>query len=451
MHLIVVGINFKTADVEVREKLHFSNDVIADALAKLNTFCSVKGSVILSTCNRVEIYASVDVVKTGFDDVVQFISEFHHIPQERLIPFLYQKNCQAAVVHLFKVAASLDSMVIGEYQIQGQVRDAYYEAQACSATNSMLNKVFQTAIQIGKKVRSETNIGAGSVSVATLAVDMVKKVFEDKTNVNILLIGAGKFSNLTAANFQQEFADCSISVTNRSVEKATEMAHRLNGKVIEYHEKVEKLADYDVILASTSAPNYIITKEDLVNAGIKFDDTKVFIDLSIPRNIDPEINSIENCMVFSIDDINKLIDANLEKRSGEIEKAEEIISEISEDYYQWYSKQFIIPTMMEIKKELKIIKNNVMSYEESFMKSLDDKQKEVLSTMFDNYTDRIIKVIMVNFRKSNSKEDLIAMTKNLKHTFTLDVSDNPHQHPHNIPQNNPHNNPHHPHHPHGQK
>ena len=188
MHLIVVGINFKTADVVIREKLHFSNEVLTDAFSKLNSYGSIKGSVILSTCNRVEIYASADVVENGLNDIVKFMSDFHQISVERILPYVYQKNCQAAVVHLFKVAASLDSMVIGEYQIQGQVRDAYYAAQACSATNSMLNKVFQTAIQIGKKVRSETKIGAGSVSVATLAVEMVKKVFEDKINMNVLLI-----------------------------------------------------------------------------------------------------------------------------------------------------------------------------------------------------------------------------------------------------------------------
>lgn len=171
MHLLVVGINFKTADVSIREKLHFSNEIKPKALHLLNTYKSIKGSVILSTCNRGNLHLGKRCGK-GSNEVLDFISTFHSIPTEQLLPIVYKKNCQDAVVHLFKVASSLDSMVLGEYQIQGQVRDAYFEAMNSESTNGLLNKVFQTAIQIGKKVRSETKIGDGSVSVATLAVDM---------------------------------------------------------------------------------------------------------------------------------------------------------------------------------------------------------------------------------------------------------------------------------------
>ena len=177
MHLLVIGINFKTADVSVREKLHFSNELNSRALNQLNEYKTINGSVILSTCNRVEIYTAVNNVEEASKDVINFISHFHSIPVESLLPVIYKKNCQDAVVHLFKVASSLDSMVLGEYQIQGQVRDAYFAAKENHSTNALLNKVFQTAIQIGKKVRSETKIGDGSVSVATLAVDMVRADF----------------------------------------------------------------------------------------------------------------------------------------------------------------------------------------------------------------------------------------------------------------------------------
>jgi len=420
MHLLVVGINFKSADVSIRERLHFSNEVNSIALDKLNKYKSINGSVILSTCNRVEIYAAVNNVEKGGDDVVDFISTFHSIPVESLMPVIYKKNCKEAVVHLFKVTSSLDSMVLGEYQIQGQVRDAYNRAKDCQSTTSMLNKVFQTAIQIGKKVRSDTKIGDGSVSVATLAVDMVKHIFTDRSNLNVLLIGAGKISKLTAECFKKEFTNCNITITNRS--DATELADSVDGKVIEYSKRFDAIPDNDVIIASTSAPNYIMCRHEIniMEEALK-NKTRIFIDLSIPRNIDPEINKIQNCFVYSIDDINKLIDSNLDKRNMEVNRAESIIEDISEDYFQWYSKQFIIPTMMEIKQGLVVLKQNTLDLHGTFMNKLDDTQKENLHLLLDAYSDKIIKVIMVNLRKASTKEEMISITKTLKNSFTLDI------------------------------
>ena len=420
MHLLVVGINFKTADVSTREKLHFSNEIKPKALHLLNTYKSIKGSVILSTCNRVEIYTSVNDVEKGSNEVLDFISTFHSIPTEQLLPIVYKKNCQDAVVHLFKVASSLDSMVLGEYQIQGQVRDAYFEAKDNESTNGLLNKVFQTAIQIGKKVRSETKIGDGSVSVATLAVDMVKQIFGDRENVNILLIGAGKISNLTADYLQQKFKNCNISVANRS--GATELAQRVDAKTIEYSERFTGILENDIIIASTSAPNFIVCRHEISMMEEALQGkTRIFIDLSIPRNIDPEINNIDNCFVYSIDDINKMIDSNLDKRTLEVSKAEEIIKDISEDYFEWYSKQFIMPAMAEIKKGLVVVKQSTLDLHEAFTNKLDEAQKEDLSKVLDAYSDRIIKVIMSNLRKASTREEMISITKTLKDSFTIET------------------------------
>jgi glutamyl-tRNA reductase len=419
MHLLVIGINFKTADVSVREKLHFSNEVNSTALNLLNTYQSIKGSVILSTCNRVEIYASVSDIEKGSDEILNFISVFHTIPVESLLPIVYKKKCQDAVLHLFKVASSLDSMVLGEYQIQGQVRDAYFEAKENQSTNGMLNKVFQTAIQIGKKVRSETKIGDGSVSVATLAVDMVKQIFENRPNLNVLFIGAGKISTLTATYFQQQFPNCNITLTNRS--GATELAESVHGKTIPYDQRFAAILENEVIIASTSAPNFIVCQHEMIMMAEALQgNTKIFIDLSIPRNIDPKINEIENCFVYSIDDINKKINANLGKRSLEITKAEQIIQEISEDYFQWYSKQFIIPIMSEIKKGMVILKQSTLDLHKSFASKLDDVQKEELDKLLDAYSDKIIKVIMSNLQKASSKEEIISISKTLKNSFTIE-------------------------------
>ncbi|MDD3078479.1 MAG: glutamyl-tRNA reductase [Paludibacter sp.] len=420
MHLLVTGINFKTADVSIREKLHFANEIIPEALQRLNSYKSLEGSVILSTCNRVEIYNSVENVEDACKNVSEFLSKFHNIPLDSLQPVLYQKNCQDAVIHLFKVTSSLDSMVLGEYQIQGQVRDAYFQAQKNNATNGLLNKVFQTAIQIGKKVRSETKIGDGSVSVATLAVDVIKQIFEDKNGLNILMLGAGKMSNLTASYLQEQFRECNITFANRS--GASKIAEKLHAKTIEYSQRFAAIPENDVIIASTSAPNYIICRQEIsmMEESLK-NKTRIFIDLSIPRNIDPEINKIENCFVYSIDDINKMIDSNLDKRNMEVTKAEKIIQEISEDYFEWYSKQFIMPIMADIKKGLVVLKRSTLDLYEPFTKKLDTEQNEELGKLMDSYSNRIIRVIMSNLRKASTREEMISITKTLKDSFTIDI------------------------------
>ncbi|MFA6924479.1 MAG: glutamyl-tRNA reductase [Bacteroidales bacterium] len=424
MHFIVVGVNHKTADIEIREKIFFSDDKLSNAYKLLNKYSPIKGSVILSTCNRTEIYASVEKIEQGFDDIVKFMSEFFKIPINKFSSFIYKKNCQYAVSHLFKVASGLDSMVIGEYQIQGQLRNAYFTATENNSTNGMLNKLFQTAIQIGKKVRSETEIGKGTVSIATLAVELIKQIFEHENNFNVLIIGAGKISSLTISNLQK-LKTCKITIANRSEEKALELAKNFNGKVIDFEKRYEAIIENDIIIVSTSADNYVIQKNELleIKEGAK-NKIKVFIDLSVPRNVAPEINTLENHLVYSIDDINKLVSSNISYRISKTGKAEKIIEEISEDYYDWYSKQFIIPTMFEIKKELEILKQKTLSSYKKELDNLDEKHKEIINEMLDSYSDKLIKVIMKNIKNSTTKEDLISITKTLKETFTMEINEN---------------------------
>ena len=246
------------------------------------------------------------------------------------------------------------------------------------------------------------------------------QIFEDRRNLNILLIGAGKISNLTATYLQQKFANCNITVTNRS--DATELAKRVDGKLIEYSQRFAAILENDVIVASTSAPNFIVCRHEInmMEEALQ-GKTRIFIDLSIPRNIDPEINKIDNCFVYSIDDINKMIDSNLDKRTLEVSKAEEIIREISEDYFEWYSKQFIMPTMAEIKKGLVVLKQSTLDLHEPFTNELDESQKEELGKVLDAYSDRILKVIMSNLRKASTREEMISITKTLKSSFTIDI------------------------------
>lgn len=420
MHFIIVGINHKTAKVQIREQLYFPANHISEAYEALNSYKSIHGSVILSTCNRVEIYAAVEDVEKSYADIEDFICKFHKLQLADIKDCIYRKRCEFAVTHLFKVASSLDSMVIGEYQIQGQVRDAYFVAFEQKSTEGILNKLFQTAIQIGKKVRSETEIGKGKVSVATLAIDLIKQIYAENTSFRTLLVGAGKISNLTAANLKQ--LKSSISVTNRSPEKSVELSSKFDARIIDFKNRYDAITENDIIIVSTSASDYTITKENVKavgNAG--FTELKVFIDLSIPRNIDPAINEIENCILYSIDDINKLVDNNMNARHKELDKAVKMIDEVAAEYYEWYAKQHIIPLMKDLKKDLKILKQKTLLQHKNELTKFDDEQRKILNDLMDNYSDKLIKVIMNNFKNSTSKEEIVEITNTLKKSFTMEA------------------------------
>jgi glutamyl-tRNA reductase len=425
MHFVVVGINYKSADVVVREKFHFPADDIQQAYNKLNSYGSIGGSVILSTCNRVEIYASVDDIDNGINDIVSFISQYHNLPLHEITPFIYKKNCHEAVYHLLGVVSSLDSMVIGEYQIQGQVRNAYFEAKEYKATNGLLNKVFQAAIQTGKRVRNETKIGEGSVSVATLAVEIVTKYFSQNDTFSVLLVGAGKMSTLTAQNFQKFFNNCNIRVANRSLENAHKLAEVFNGHVVDFDKRYEAISSSDVVVVSTSSDDFVV-KESLLSEILKSSPVKnrLFIDLSIPRNIDPNISRIGNVRTYSIDDINKIIDSNLDRRATEIDKAKCIINEVADEYFDWYLTQLIMPTMLEIKNRMGVLKDRTISSYGSYFQQIDDKQSAVIHQMLDSYSDKLIKIIMLNIRKATTKEELLSITNTLRETLTLEMDSN---------------------------
>ena len=279
-------------------------------------------------------------------------------------------------------------------------------------------------------MRTETQIGKGSVSVATLATELIKQLFSHKHNFNVLLIGAGKISNLTAQNLM-EFKHCKITVANRSRENAKEMADKFNAEVIDYAKRYEAIPDNDIIIVSTSSKEYVIKKDELISENSKLfaanneykNKVKLFIDLSIPRNIDPAINILENTNLYSIDDINNLINSNLGKRSMEVYKAEKIIFDLTEEYYDWYSKQFILPTMMEIKKELDVLKDRTIGTYKTTFNALEENQQNIIKEMLESYSDKLIKVIMMNIRKSASNEELIHITKSLKNSFTLEVNE----------------------------
>lgn len=418
MHLILVGLNHKTASVSMRERIYFAETVLMDAYSKLTAFHSVQGCVLLSTCNRIEIYVATMDIENCFSDIEQFIESFHGITREEFLPHVYRKHCDEAVSHLFKVAASLDSMVVGEYQIQGQLRDAYTFASENGFTNNLTNKIFQTAIQVGKAIRSETEIGKGSVSIASVAVDLVQELFKETESYSLLIIGAGKMAALAAQNLSQ-LKECKVSVCNRTQEKAEELANRFNANIISYEDRFEEIQENDIIIVSTGSEDYVISKEDIAKLNTE-NKKKFFVDISVPRNIDPAINELDNIFLYSVDDLQEVIAANIGKRSGEIEKAEKIIDKISLEYYEWYAKQEIMPIMQQLKQNIEIIKTKTLEANKAALTQFDVQQQQAINTILDNYSEKLIKAIMKNMKNVAGIEELRQMAHSLKNSFSID-------------------------------
>ncbi len=432
MNTILIGLNHKTAHISIREKIHFPTDKIPQALKSLMKFSQINSCVILSTCNRTEIYAAVENIEIGYNDIIMFISKYHNINQKDFISHIYKKCYGDAVVHLFKVVSSLDSMVIGEYQIQGQVRDAYNIAKENNCTQSLLNKLFQTAIQVGKKIRSQTNIGQGKVSVSSVAVDMVKKIFPNsydppapdsvgirRAGLKILLIGAGKISELTAANLKH-YGNCNILVSNRSKDKAEELAAKFNANVISFNNRYDAMIKSDVVIVSTNANKYVVKEDIFKKIFNRTNKRKIFfIDLSVPRNIDPAINNIQNVISYSIDDLQNHINCNFQKRTDEIQNVEKIVTELSEDYFDWHAKQTIIPVMKEIREEFDDLSLQILNSYKSDLNAMTESQKKIMNEILQNYSEKLIKTIMKNLKKIINVSELAGIARTLKESFSV--------------------------------
>jgi glutamyl-tRNA reductase len=414
MQLIVLGLNNKTASIDIREKIYFSNDNINKAYSLINQSDHIYGSVILSTCNRVEIYCSITNFDLAIQDILKFISNYHGISQSEFLNNLYIKKSNDAIEHLFKVISSLDSMVIGEDQIQGQIRDAYLYAFELSYTNTLLNKVFQTAIQLGKRIRTETKINHGSVSIGSIATDLILEKFEKR--LKILILGAGDIAELTLTNLVDKI-DSDIYISNRTEENAIDIAKQFNANVCNFENRKELYPDFDVIIASTSSKEYIVTKDDTGNIVKK----QIYIDLSVPRNIDPDVIKNENISLYTIEDFSNQLTSNKLIREEAISDVKVIIREEAKNYYDWYATQTIIPVMKGIKVELTEIASRTVNEHHSFMNTLNEDQQEKIKTMLLSSNDKLIRVIMKNLKSVTQQADLQKIASTLKNTFNSHI------------------------------
>jgi len=325
MNIEMIGVNHRTASIDVREKLSFDKASLEEALIRLKTTPYIREGVILSTCNRVEIYARGFPDKKINGQLHDFLSRFHQVKTEDFQKSIYRFSGVSVVKHLLLVSTSLDSQVLGENQILHQVKEAYFKAKRTKAVSKAFSFLFEEALKIGKKARSQTQISRGAVSISTAAVEMAKKIFEDLSEKKILVIGAGKVGELSASYLRARGAKM-VLVANRTFDKARMLAEKFKAKAMTFNEVPEALSAADIVISSVSAPHLLITREMVSKLMPRRRFRPIFfIDLGVPRNIDPKVDTMDNVYVYNIDDLKKVKDANLKERLLEAKKIERII------------------------------------------------------------------------------------------------------------------------------
>jgi glutamyl-tRNA reductase len=356
MKLLITGVSHKTAPVEIRECLAFPEPTLAGALQKLKTFDGVTEAMILSTCNRVEITVTADDRVEPQSIIDAFLAEIHAISPERLGPHLYRHEGKNAIHHLFRVAASLDSMVVGEPQILGQLKAAYAAAKGEGALCGWLDGVVSRAFGVAKRVRSETGVGQMAVSVSYAAVELARKIFGSLANRTVMIAGAGKMSELAARHLRRSGAS-HVFVTNRTHERAVEMARLFQGTPVEYTRFVSMLPEVDILIASSGAPHYILHKEDMQRVIAARRNKPMFlIDIAVPRNIEPTVNDVDNVFLYDIDDLQEVVNANLRERMKEADHAEEIVAQEVDRMMARLNVQSVTPTIVCLQEELERIR-----------------------------------------------------------------------------------------------
>jgi glutamyl-tRNA reductase len=355
MPLILVGLNHRTAPVDVRERLSVTDPRLAETTGALHAVEGIDGAAVVSTCNRVEL-----VISTRDEDVVtnlvDWLAERASTARTELEKHLYVMRHGDVVKHLFRVASGLDSMILGEPQITGQVRKAFLTAQQLGTLDPLLQQLFDNSMRVAKKVRTETGIGAHAVSVPYAAVELARKIFGDLRGLQVLLLGAGEMGELTAEHLHEQEVK-QVFVANRSFERAEELAHRYEGQAVQFDQFDDNLTRCDIVIASTGAPHYLIEPEHVARAVEGRRNRALFlIDLSVPRNINPAVAKMDGAYLYNVDDLQQVADANLELRQQKAHVAEQIVLREVDGFRKRLVAQDAVPTILELQQRLEAIR-----------------------------------------------------------------------------------------------
>lgn len=390
MEIIVIGLNHKTAPIDIRERLAFQESEIEEALQRIRSIPSIRETMILSTCNRVEIYATSKEVEKAVQELKQFLSEIHQFPLERFERNLYLLIGEEAVRHIFRVASSLDSMVVGEPQILGQIKEAYQRANESKASGVILHRLLHRAFHVAKRVRTETKISSSAVSVSSVAVELAQRIFGTLEDRVVFLIGAGEMIELAARHLVSGGVK-KILVTNRTYERALNLAREFQGEAIPFEEMNIGLKRADIVISATNSPEPILTSEQIIRVMKERKHRPIFfIDIADPRDIEPKVGDLENVYLYNIDDLQKVAFENLKDREREAEKAEGIVREEVERFVRWYHSLEVTPTIIALRKKFEEIRVRELKKMLSLHPELTEKERKSLEAMTSAIINKIL-------------------------------------------------------------
>jgi glutamyl-tRNA reductase len=420
MHLIVLGLSHKAAPIELRERLHFPAAGLEEPLEKLAQYTEGGERVILSTCNRVELYSCVQHLAHSYTRLQQFLSDYHGVPVEQFQPYLYSHHGEEALRHLCRVVSSLDSLVVGEAQIMAQVKEAFAIARRANATGPVINQVFERAFAVAKRVRTETRIGEQAVSISYAAVELAKKIFQDLAAKTVLVIGAGDMSELTARHLISHGVS-HLLVANRTLERAVDLASRLQGQGLPLAELPTYLHKADIIISSTGAPDLVISKADVQNAlKLRKNRPMFFIDIAVPRDIDAAVNALDNVYLYDIDDLQHVVDENLKARQREAALGEAIIAREVEDILAWFDQQQVVPAVIHLRRKAEAIRNQELEKLFAKIGQLPESERAAIEAMASAIVNKLLHAPIVRLKQESQSKGGTRYIQVLRDLFSLD-------------------------------
>jgi glutamyl-tRNA reductase len=391
MHIVVVGLNYRTAPVEIRERFTFSENDMPQALKELKDMKSILECVVVATCNRTEIYAVVDRAHLCGHYIPAFIERWFDVPKEQFAKHLYMYEDQKAIEHLLRVTSGLDSMVIGETQILGQVKDAFLQSQSQKATGTFFNTLFKQAVTMAKRAHSETSIGENPVSVSYAAVELGKRIFGAYHNKTVMIIGAGKMSELTVKHLYANGAS-KVIVVNRTYERAMELAAKFNGIPCPIEQMLDKLSEVDIVISSTGAPGYVLTREQLQPILHKRRSRPLFMmDIAVPRDLDPEISGLSNVFLYDIDDLEAIVANHLQERRKEAVKIEEMIKVEMTAFEQCTKTLGVTPVIQALQSKANLVHEETMESMLKKLPDLDEREIKVIRKLTKSIVNQMLR------------------------------------------------------------
>jgi glutamyl-tRNA reductase len=423
MRLILVGTSHNRAPVELREQMFVSaaeNRELVERLAGEDA-----EAVVLSTCNRTEIYLAHGDEETAVARAFAELSVLAGMTETEIAPSLYMLTDDAAALHVFRVAAGLDSLIPGEAQILGQVRGAYELAKAADTAGPLLHRLFRQALRVGRRVRNETAIGENPASISSAAAELAERVFGSLEGRRILILGAGKMSDLATVNLVSRGVE-SVFVANRSLERAERLASRFGGRAVGLDEVERELEHADVVVASTSARGFVLSAAQVERAmGKRRGRPIFFIDIAVPRDIDPAVNEIEGCYLYDVDDLERVVEESVAGRKEEAVRAEAIVTEESQAFRDWQLSLDVVPAIASLRALAESIREAELERAEGRLGTLSPSQRRAVESLTAQIVNKLLHPPTVRMKEAAAAADGVLYADAIRHLFALEDDDRP--------------------------